>query len=343
MNLAIATVQVPFVYGGAERLTEGLVAACRREGHNVELITMPFRFYPVHEIRRAMDAWAAENFARLNASRVDKVICLKFPSYYLEHFDKVVWLLHQHREYYDLWQADTATSEQELLRPQVIAHDSLALSQATHRFAISGRVAERLKFYNGLDAEVLYPPPPDHLAAMLHHAKAEPFIFCVSRLEGLKRQSLLIEAMRHVRSPLTAIIAGSGGQADLLREMVERYGLEDRVKLIGAISDAETCIYYAHCLGVFFAPKDEDLGYVAMEAMLSAKPVITCTDSGGPTEFVRDGETGFVTAPEPEVIAAAIESLYAKPEAAVAMGQQGLARYRAMNINWPQAVFRLLS
>ena len=39
-------------------------------------------------------------------------------------------------------------------------------------------------------------------------------------------------------------------------------------------------------LGVIFPPLDEDYGYVTLEAMLAAKPVITCTDSGGPLEFV---------------------------------------------------------
>jgi len=45
---------------------------------------------------------------------------------------------------------------------------------------------------------------------------------------------------------------------------------------------------------VVFPPFDEDLGYVTLEAMLAAKPVITCNDSGGPMEFVRDRENGLL-------------------------------------------------
>lgn len=343
MNLAIATVQVPFVYGGAERLTEGLVNACRQFGHHVELVTMPFRFYPPAEITRSMDNWLAENFARMNAARIDKVVCLKFPSYYLEHFDKVVWLLHQHREFYDLWPADSTDSEKAALRDRAIAQDTAALEKASKRFTISGRVAERLQHYNGLDATVLYPPPPDHLTSLLYTAAAEPYIFCFSRLETLKRQTLLVEAMRHVKSPVRVVMAGTGGLLDEITEMIARYDLADRIRLTGGISDAEAAIYYAHSLGVFFGPRDEDLGLIAMEAMLAAKPVITCSDSGGPTEFVVDQETGFVTEPTPVAVADAIERLYANPVRAAEMGQAGLSRYRTMNISWDQAVYRLLS
>ena len=33
---------------------------------------------------------------------------------------------------------------------------------------------------------------------------------------------------------------------------------------------------------------------MTVEAFASGKAVVTCTDSGGPTELVRDGETGLV-------------------------------------------------
>ena len=56
---------------------------------------------------------------------------------------------------------------------------------------------------------------------------------------------------------------------------------------------------YATCRGVLYVPFDEDFGYVTVEAFLSRKPVVTASDSGGPLEFVEDGASGFVAAPEP--------------------------------------------
>ena len=44
---------------------------------------------------------------------------------------------------------------------------------------------------------------------------------------------------------------------------------------------------------MLYPPYDEDFGYVTLEAFLARKPVITCTDSGGPNEFVVDGVNGL--------------------------------------------------
>jgi glycosyltransferase involved in cell wall biosynthesis len=100
--------------------------------------------------------------------------------------------------------------------------------------------------------------------------------------------------------------------------------------------------YYAHCLTTFFGPFDEDLGLVALEAMLARKPVITCRDSGEPARFVADGETGFVVEPEPEAVATAIEEFARNPSAASAMGELGRAHYDALDIRWDHVVAALL-
>ena len=93
---------------------------------------------------------------------------------------------------------------------------------------------------------------------------------------------------------------------------------------------------------MFFGPFDEDYGYVTLEAMLSAKPVITCSDSGGPLEFVVPGETGHVVPPEPEAIAQAIEDLAADAALAADMGRNGRAHYESLDINWQNVVQKLL-
>jgi len=93
---------------------------------------------------------------------------------------------------------------------------------------------------------------------------------------------------------------------------------------------------------VFFGPQDEDYGYITLEAMLSSKPVITCSDSGGPLEFVKDGETGFVVEPDPVRIAEKIDWLYANKKKARAMGQAGRQAYQEKNINWNSVVDTLL-
>ena len=95
---------------------------------------------------------------------------------------------------------------------------------------------------------------------------------------------------------------------------------------------------YAHALGVVFVPRDEDLGYITLEAMYAAKPVITCTDSGGPLEFVLPGQTGWVTEPTPEALAEAIEALWANKARSAAMGQAGRERVQSLGLSWDRVV-----
>ena len=76
--------------------------------------------------------------------------------------------------------------------------------------------------------------------------------------------------------------------------------------------------------------------------MLSSKPVITCTDSGGTLEFVVDQETGSIVEPEPKQIAEKIDWLYENQQKAKKLGQNGLKAYRDKNISWDNVVAKLL-
>ena len=121
------------------------------------------------------------------------------------------------------------------------------------------------------------------------------------------------------------------------------FGLQDRVTLLGRVSEKEKLRLYANCLAVVYPPFDEDYGYITLEAMLSSKPVVTCTDSGGPLEFVVEGETGLVAAPEPEPLGAALARLWEDKTATAAMGRTGRAGYLARNITWSAVVETLVA
>jgi glycosyltransferase involved in cell wall biosynthesis len=344
LRIAIASVQSPFLSGGAELLAEGLRAGCVEAGHQAEIVTHPFRYGPPDQIRRSMALWESEDFGELTGYTPDVTICLKFPAYAVRAPNKVLWLLHQHRAAYDLWDTvhgTAANADEAKLRDEVIAFDARHLAAIPRRYTIAANVSRRLKQYSGLESLPVYNPPA--LAASLYTLPAEPFIFFPSRLETLKRQSLLIEAMRHVRSNVVALLGGTGGQQSACEQLIVRHDLGERVRLLGPLTDEQLCAFYAASLAVFFGPRDEDYGYVTLEAMLSAKPVITCTDSGGPLEFVVDGETGLVTAPEPEAIAAAIDTLASDPARAREMGAAGRSRYHDLNIGWPAVVETLLA
>ena len=346
MKVVIATVQVPFIRGGAELLAEGLRDAIALAGHEVEIVSAPFRFSPATSLRESVEYWLRERMDAFDAGRVDRVIFLKFPAYYADASDASLWLLHQHRGFYELWGGeyggiDSGDAEVVALRAQVMELDSEKLAAIPRRYTIGRRVSERLAHYNGVDSEPLYHPPAG--AGEFYCGGSEPYVFFPSRLESIKRQDLLIDAMAMVRSPLVALIAGEGGQGPALATRVETLGLGHKVRMLGRITPEQMLSYYANCRAVFFGPHDEDYGYITLEAMLSSKPVVTCTDSGGPLEFVVAGETGEVVAPEPEEIAAVLDRYAASPATARRVGAAGLARYRELGIGWATVVERLLA
>jgi glycosyltransferase involved in cell wall biosynthesis len=339
MRILIATVQVPFIRGGGEILAEQLLIQLIERGHSAELFTLPFRFFPISQVIRSIDIWEKEDLHELNGFEPDMVICLKFPSYYLKHNNKTLWLLHQHREVYDLYDRRNNTNDTlglDELKRTITEKDSIYISSIKMRYTISQTVSSRLSRYNAIDSIPLYHPPL--LADTFYCSPPQPFIFFPSRIEQLKRQELFIHAMKHVVSPVVGLIAGTGGQEKPMEQMINRLGMERKVRMLGRVSHSEKVAYYANSLGVFFGPLDEDYGYVTLEAMLASKPVITCRDSGGPLEFVENGVTGLVVDPEPEAVAEAIDYLWNNKKKAAIMGVNANERYRELHITWDRVI-----
>lgn len=339
MRLLITANIAPFLRGGADYHIEGLVAALRRHGHEVELIRFPFKFHPPEAVTDLMEYCGKLDLAMPNGIAIDRVISLQFPGYGIAHPDHVVWLMHQHRAVYELYDQQPASAALAHMRDAIHAFDNQHLGRARCLYANSRCVAGRLQRYNKLHAEPLYHPPA--FAEQYYHAPAEPYIFCPSRLERLKRQDLLIEALCHIKSPLNILIAGEGGQRDYYEALVERHHLGNRVRFLGHISEAEKLAFYAHASAVFFGPFDEDYGYITLEAMLASKPVITCTDSGGPLEFVEDGTTGWISPPEPRALADILDYIANHPAETAERGRNGRAAYALRGIGWDSVVAAL--
>lgn len=215
--------------------------------------------------------------------------------------------------------------------------DNIAISRhrIRHFAAISRTVAERAGYLpKGVAAEVLYPPPHrlDQRSAGRQH------LFTTSRLDRPKRLDLLIQAMRLVRHDVPLLIAGSGPESARLHDMAAG---DKRIVFLGQVSDEALLGFYANALAVPFVPFDEDYGLVTLEAMRSAAPVVTCTDSGGPCEFVDNGQTGYVTDPDPASLAAGLNRILEQPSGSLAMGEA--ARLKVAGITWDRVVEGLLA
>jgi glycosyltransferase involved in cell wall biosynthesis len=339
MRIAVCAPQVPFVRGGAELMAEDLVAALRDRGHEAEIVSIPFKWYPGTRVLDQALLWRLADLGESDGRPIDRVIATKFPAYCVRHPDKVAWVLHQFRQAYDydgteLRQFDESPLDR-ATRRAIERFDAVALGEARKVFATSQNVADRLERFNGIVATVL-PHPPQALP--YREAESEGFVLSVNRLDRAKRIDLLIEAAKHEPS-LRIVITGEGPDRERLESLASK--LDGQVKFVGRVDDDELADLYARSLAVYYAPIDEDFGMVPYEAFLSGKPVVTAHDAGGPLEVVHDRETGVVVAPEPAAIAQACAYLAAHVDEAKELGRAG--RALAERVTWDACVDALLS
>jgi glycosyltransferase involved in cell wall biosynthesis len=338
-RILVCNAQVPFASGGAERHAAGLVRELTAAGHEAELVRLPFKWYPRAEILASAMAWRLLDVTEADGKPVDLVIPMKFPSYMVRHPNKVVWLIHQFRQAYDRFGTDqsdfTALPEDTRWRELILEADRTSFGEARKIFTNSRNTAERLRRFNGVEGEALYHPPP--LAGRYRSGESAGFALAAGRLDPWKRVDLAIAAAAAGRFPL--VVAGSGPDEERLKKLAERSGA--KVSFRGAVSDEELLDLYAAAGAVLFTPADEDYGYIALEAFLSERPVVTCADSGGPLEFVAEGETGRVVAPDGAALGAAAAELLADRPLARRLGKAGFERVRG--ISWPAAVRALLA
>jgi glycosyltransferase involved in cell wall biosynthesis len=231
------------------------------------------------------------------------------------------------------------------VRELLVFLDGIGLAPARiRRFgAISRTVRERENYFPaGADVFVRHHPTSLDGLSPRRGVELGPrrggYLFTASRLDNSKRVELLVRAMAHVDREVELRIAGTGPDEAALRELAAGDG---RVRFCGRVPSAELARLYSRARAVAFLPYEEDYGLVTLEAMLCAKPVITCADSGGTTELVTDGETGVVVEPTPEAVGAGIERLWADRRAATRMGRAGLERARA--ITWDALVEELVA
>jgi glycosyltransferase involved in cell wall biosynthesis len=342
MRIAVCAPQVPFERGGTEILAETLAKELRERGHEVEDVRVPFKWYPGARALREALVWRLIDLEEAQERPVDLVIATKFPSYAIRHSNKVVWLVHQFRQAYELDRADLGQfGESAFDRATVRAvHrlDRTTLGEARRLFAISRNVADRLQRSTGLVADVL-PPPPQQLDYRPPQSDGE-FVLSVGRLDRAKRVDLLLEAAA-LDGSLRVVVAGEGPDRERLESLSADRGLDGRVEFAGRVPEDELVDLYARSIAVFYAPFDEDFGFVPYEAFLSEKPVVTTKDAGGPLEVVVDGENGVVCEPSPAALASAFSWLVANPDRARDYGRAG--KQTAERVGWDAVVDRLLA
>jgi glycosyltransferase involved in cell wall biosynthesis len=343
-RVLVVTSGALFVRGGHLTIAEETCAALRRAGHSAELLITPQNRFG-RQLSAYLATWLTDVGETADGKPVDRVISFRFPSYAVRHPRHVCWLNHRMREYYDLWERFTrglgrrGRLKEGVRRRLFHALDRRLLTRNVSRLVAQSRTIQaRLRRFGGIPSELLYPPAPQRAYRTEGYGD---FVFAVSRLHPLKRLDLLVEAAARMREPgLRVKIAGEGEDAGRLRERVRALGLDGRVELLGALGEAELVDHYARCRAVYFAPWNEDYGFVTLEAFRSGKAVVTAADSGGPAELVRHRETGLVAAPDAASVAEHLDALAGDAALAERLGRA--AELSAREHTWERAVERLL-
>ena len=341
-RVLVLAVQTPFVEGGAEKHVRRLTEELSRRGVEADLVTLPLIERERFDLVRSALGWRMLDLTEVGGRPVDAVIATRFPSYAARHSNKIVWLIHQYRQAYDQFGTPfsdlTASPEDRRTREAIAEIDRVGLTEARRVFANSRTVAERLRRYNGIESEPLYHPPP--LAGRYRTGPPGEYALSVGRFDPWKRTDLLVRSLASAPNARLTLV-GRGPDEERLRRLAGALGVAERIRWVPEASDEELLALYAGARLVAVAPSGEDLGYVPLEALLSGKAVLTTDDAGGPLEFVRDGETGFVVPARPEAIGAALEVAWGKTETLTRMGENG--RRRVASLSWDHAVEALRS
>lgn len=344
MKVLVLTTRVPFIHGGAEELRDHLVRNLVKQGVDAEAMSIPFTWEPAEQLLDEMAI--ARSLEVVNA---DRVIALKFPAYLVPHRHKVLWVLHQYRQAYDLWdagQSNIPTSERgETIRSIIRTADNHAFAESKALFAGSPVSRDRLRRYNGVNAEVL--PAPLNDPELFGGGSADGYILVGGRVGRAKRQRLLVEALCHAPG-VNLVVAGppdSDMEGEELRRLAAELGVESRVSFeLRFLPRLELASLVNNANGLAYIPFDEDsVGYVTMEGFQAGKPVITTTDSGGVLEIVKHEHTGLVAEPTPEALGRAFRAIMSSPAKAAAMGAAGRRTIDERNLTWSATVARLLS
>ncbi len=173
----------------------------------------------------------------------------------------------------------------------------------------------------------LYATPACSFGTELHESRKTATFLFVGRLDRGKGWDVVLNAMVKL-DDATLFIAGSGKDEAKARQFVESNGLNDRVKFLGHITQAELIPYYQQATALVVPYRGpETFGQIGPEAMRLGIPVIS-TNIGGMSEWLIQNQTGIAVPPgDVKKLADAMKALIDKPEDGSRMGLNAVDYY----------------
>ncbi len=301
-----------------DELRKGLIEA----GHDVRVLT-------VGPVRRTTFDGSVYRLPSVDARHIYPQARLGRPVDAETFADLVAWrpdVLHSHTEFVAFWWARRLAHR--LGAPHVHTYHTLyadythyffphqrtgralcagfarqTLNRTTTVIAPTAKVEQLLRGYDvrvpiavvptGVDLSRFTPGTPSQtLRDSLGLTPGIPVILSLGRLAAEKSVTEVVDLLARVRDERwQLVVAGDGPQAGTLRQQVERLGLSDRVRFVGAVDPAHVPDYYRLADVFVSASRSETQGLTFLEALASGVPVI-CRDDGSLDGVVLDGYNG---------------------------------------------------
>jgi glycosyltransferase involved in cell wall biosynthesis len=180
--------------------------------------------------------------------------------------------------------------------------------------------------YNGVEMSKFdVSVDPDSVRAKYGVGASVPLVLFVGRLAWQKGPDLLLNTIPGVLGQFPDakfVFAGDGDMRAGLERTAAGAGLFGAVRFAGYRTGLDLVQLFKAADTVCVPSRNEPFGIVVLEAWSSAKPVVV-TRSGGPSEFVRDGENGFVVSADKESIGWGVGMALSDTERSLEMGRNG--------------------
>jgi D-inositol-3-phosphate glycosyltransferase len=199
---------------------------------------------------------------------------------------------------------------------------------------------------SGVDVEHFRPIERATARAALGLPAEQAIVLFVGTLEPRKQIDRLLLTLPRVRQSVpsatvvvigTGQVAGAGDQTRVLERIVREHGLEEAVRFVGRVTDADLVRWYS-AADVFALPSSsEGQGIAALEAMACELPVVASA-VGGLLETIDDGSTGvLVPAGDVEALADRLLALLGDTRLRLRLGAAAREKV-ATRFSWQRTV-----
>lgn len=231
--------------------------------------------------------------------------------------------------YRELWHPNLL---ERIIAHRVVNKSEIVTTNSKHMTDRVKRWKNSLVIHNGVEV-------PNDVKDYKHE---KSYITSVGRLADEKNFPTLIRAFSIVTQQypnIDLLIAGSGSREIQIKSLIKQLNTESNIRLLGQLSQGEIFSLMKGALFFVITSIEEGFGLVALEASRLGKAVIA-TKTGGLTEIVRDGETGYLVLPKaPDLLAQKMMTLLEDKELRDKFGYNGKV-IAETQFSWNKAVLK---